>query len=363
MAAKTAQFFNGYEIPQIDNFDTRARESTWLRVLFVRLWFIVPLSLLGVFFAARASRAYGLLTGFVLCYALSIVLFFVTGRYRAATAPILCLFAAHAVVVLPSRLSTPRAAAAHAFALLVLVLSTSPRIFEVDDTMISFREHVHRARRLSELKGYPQALREIDAAIALYPKVAEGYIQRAIIHAAADNDFKAIEDYRRALGIDGRDPSVHYDLAQALRRVNLREQAVGSYRRAIEIDPSMAQAYNNMGIALREMGRLEEAIAAFRKTIEVAPRYRRAYNNLGASYAETGRIEEAVATFEETVRRFPRYANGYKNLAMAYASQKRARPALEAMRRYAELNPSDPTAAELIRKLEIAARADTSSAP
>ena len=63
-----------------------------------------------------------------------------------------------------------------------------------------------------------------------------------------------------------------------------------------------------------------------------------------------------------TTRRFPRYANGYKNLAMAYASQKRVRPALAAMQRYAALEPSDAAAKEVVRKLEIAAAADTSAA-
>jgi superkiller protein 3 len=228
--------------------------------------------------------------------------------------------------------------------------------------MLLYREQVHRARRLSQIGSYQPALREIDAAIALYPQVAEGYVQRAIVHGEARNHFKAIEDYQRALRIDEQDPSVHYDLAQALHRVNLREPAVTEYRRAIEIDPGMAQAYNNMGIVLRELGRIEEAVAAFRRAIEVAPRYRRAYNNLGVSYAEVERIDEAIAAFEETVRRFPDYASGYMNLAMAYTSQKRLRPALEAMRRYAALNPSDPNAAEMIRKLEIAVRADTSAA-
>jgi hypothetical protein len=44
---------------------------------------------------------------------------------------------------------------------------------------------------------------------------------------------------------------------------------------------------------------------------------------------------------------------------MAYAAQRRPRPALDAMRRYVDLNPADLDARELVRKLEIAAAADT----
>jgi superkiller protein 3 len=215
---------------------------------------------------------------------------------------------------------------------------------------------------LGELKRYAPALGEIDAAIAMFPKQSEGYVQRAIVHTKNGDDFKAIEDYGRALKIDPASASVHYDLAQALRRVNLSPQAVAEYDLAIRYDPDMLQAYNNKGVTLREIGRFDEAVATFRRVTEIAPTFVKGYNNLGACYAEMGRFDDAIAVFTETTRRFPDYANGYKNLAMAYAAQKRVRPALAAMYRYALLEPSDIGAKETIRKLEIAAAADTSSA-
>ena len=360
MARKAAMFFNGYEIPQIEDFGLHASESPWLHVLFVRLWFILPLALLGMVLSARANRA-TLLSGYVIAYAASIVVFFVTGRYRSQVAPVLCLFAGYALASLPGRARPPRRLAAALIALAVLFFATNPVLFRFDQDVVKFREHVHRGRRLAELKSFAPALREIDAAIAMFPKQAEGYVQRAIVHKKNGDDFKAIEDYGRALKIDPTAPSVHYDLAQALRRVNLKQQAVAEYELAIRYDPDMLQAYNNMGVTLREIGRFDEAVAAFRRVTEIAPTFAKGYNNLGACYAEMRRYDEAIAVFTETTRRFPDYANGFKNLAMAYAAQKRVRPALEAMRRYVTLEPSDIAAKEVIRKLEIAAAADTSS--
>ena len=362
LGIKTALFFNGYEVPQIESFEVESREQPWLRVLFVRLWLIMPLGILGMLLASRAAGERKLLYAYVLLYALSIVIFFVTGRYRSQVVPILCLFAGHALIALPHYARSVRPGAAFAVAGLVLAVITSPRLFAIDENMIAYRDQVRRGRRLSELHNYQPALREINKAIAIYPAEPEGYVHRAIIHRENNNDFKAIEDYSRALDIDPAQPTVHYDLAQSLRRVNLMEEATREYRRAIEYDPRMLQAYNNLGITFREMRRYDEAVNAFRKVIELFPSYQKAYNNLGASYAEMGRLEDAVATFQETTRRFPDYANGYKNLAMANAALRRPRPALDAMRRYAELNPGDGEARELVRKLEIAVRADTSGA-
>ena len=362
MARKLALFFNGYEVPQIESFDVHARESKLLHVLFVRTWFVTAFGLLGMVLAFRAVPASRLLTGYVFAYAVSIVVFFVTGRYRSQVVPVLCLFAGFALVSLPSLARHVRSLGSTALGLAILFVATNPAIFRLDENMLMFREYVHRGRRLSVTHQYQPALREIDHAIAIYPKEAEGYIHRAIVHKEGGDDFKAIEDYDRALKRDPDDPAVHYDLAQALRRVNLREQAVREYDLAIRYDPHMLQAYNNMGVTLRDMGRYEEAANVFKKVTQIAPYYPKAYNNLGALYADMGRHDDAIAVFEETTRRFPEYANGYKNLAMAYASQKRARPALAAMQRYVELEPTDAAAKEIVRKLEIAAAADTSAA-
>ncbi len=361
MARKVALFFNGYEIPQIESFDIAAREFSWLRVLFVRLWPVVALGVLGLALSWRAGRARGLIAGYVLVYAASIVIFFVTGRYRVQAIPMLCLFAGHALVTIPGRVQTVRAGAAAVVTVLVLFVVTSPALFADNPRVIEFGDHIHRARRLSLLRSFAPAVREASAAIALYPDLAEGYLQRAIVYKDQSNDLKAMEDYQKAIQIDGNQPGAHYNLAQCMRRVRLREQAVKEYRRSIELDPNMAEAYNNLGITLRELGHTDQAIVEFKNAIAREPRYRRAYNNLGASYAETGRIDEAIAVFKDTTRRFPDYPQGYKNLAMAYASLKQPWPALDAMRRYAELQPDDPTAAEAIRKLEIAARADSTS--
>lgn len=360
MGRKVALFFNGYEVPQIESFDVHVAEAPWLRVLFVRTWFVVAFGVFGMVLSVRRWRSDALLSGYVLAYAASIVLFFVTGRYRSQVVPVLCLFAGYALASLPAIAKRPRSIAAAAIGLALLFVATNPSIFRLEEDMVLFREYVHRGRRLSEVKSYPPALREIDRAIAIYPKQAEGYVQRAIVQKESGNDFGAIEDYNRALKLDPAAPSVHYDLAQSLRRVNLAKEAVREYDLAIRYDPNMLQAYNNMGVTLREMGRFDEAALAFRKVTELAPNYAKAYNNLGACYAEMGRHEDAIRVFEEMTRRFPDYPNGFKNLAMAYASQRRVRPALEAMRRYAALEPSDAQAKEIIRKLEIAAAADTS---
>ncbi len=152
---KTALFFNGYEVPQIESFDVEKTEQPWLRVLFVRLWPIMALGLFGMVMAARAWRGRALLYGYILVYAFSIIVFFVTGRYRCQTAPILCLFAGYAVTIVPGYFRVPRSGAAAAFALGILTLVTTPAIFRIDEHMIQFREQVRRGRATGGITKLP----------------------------------------------------------------------------------------------------------------------------------------------------------------------------------------------------------------
>lgn len=358
---KTAIFFNGYEVPQIESYEVARAKFPVLRALFVNFWMIVSLGLLGVFVTIRSWRRYFLLNGYVVSYALSIILFFVTSRYRIQVAPVLCLFAGHALVtVLPRVVRGGRRGVLLIGLLVLLVFSTRPGLFAIPADEIEWRERIHQARRLSEVGRRGEALQEIDRAVELHPEVAESYVQRAIIHKEAGDYFKAIDDYSKALRLIPDMSSVRYDLAQTLRRVKMYGPAIEEYEKAIQLDPVKMEAYNNLGITYMEMGDLDQAIESFEKVIEMDPEYIKAYNNLGAALAQRGDFTRAVAVLEEAIRIDPGYPNSHKNLAMVYAQLKRPQQAYEHLSRYAELEPGDKGALETLAKLRIAVSADTS---
>lgn len=360
LARKFAMFFNGYEIPQIEAYSLERERNPWLRVLFVNFWWVCSLGVLGLLFSLNQWRRHLLLSGFIVVYAASIIAFFVTARYRVQIAPLLCLFAAHALLVTaPAFVRSARRAVVFVGTFALLLLLVNPRLFAMDPTEVMFRQHIHDARRLSKLGQFDPALEEVGKAIALYPDFYEGYWQRAVINKEKNDLLKAIEDYARTLERKPGLPTVHYDFGQALRQLRMRSQAIDEYKAALALDPMMIEAHNNLGIVYREVKRYDEAIASFEKVIELDPRYTKAYNNLGASLAESGRVEEAVVVFTRAIDMFPDYANSYMNLAMAYVSLRRPRPAIEAVEGYLRLRPDDEAARELLGKLQVAAAADT----
>jgi Tfp pilus assembly protein PilF len=353
-------FFNAYEMPQIESYQAGRDRHSALRFLFVGFWFILSLGLMGMIYLLRQWRRYFLLYGYILSFAASIILFFITARYRVQIAPILCLFAAYALlVVLPRALSRAKHSLVPLIVLGIIVVSTRPGLFALPRKDVEWREHTHQARRLSRVNRHDEALEEISKAVAIHPEHHDSYIQRAIIYKNQRNYFKAIGDYSKALKIRPDLPTVHYDLGQSLRQVRMYEPAIEAYLKAVEIDPRMTQAYNNIGITYRALKNHAKAVEYFNKVIQIDPRYTKGYNNLGATLAESGDPDRAIEVLEKAIDIDPGYANSYKNLAMAQIQKQRVPAAAATLRKYLTLAPEDADAREILEQLDAVLRSDT----
>lgn len=357
---KTALLLNGYEVPQIESFEIARDQYGTLRMLFVGAWGMLSLGIFGGICLRREWKRLYFLYGYALALSLSIVLFFVASRYRVQIAPVICLFAAHALLVdLPDAMRGIRREISPIILFVVIVLGTHPALFALPVEDVRWREHCHEAYRWSKIGEYERALAEIDRAIEIHPNYAESYVQRAMIHKAHGNRFKAIDDYSRAIDIDPSRYTIHYDLAQALRQLKMYRPAIESYLKAIELNPLMLEAYNNLGIAYREVEDYENSVRYFEKVIEMDPRYAKAYNNLGASLAETGDLDGAIRAFEGAIEADPDYSSTYKNLAMAYVQKQRIQDAIDMLETYLRFVPGDSQAGEIFEKLRVVVEADT----
>jgi tetratricopeptide (TPR) repeat protein len=359
-ARKIALYFNGYEVPQIESFDIARAKYGTLQLLFINMWMLMSLGIMGMLYTVRRWRKYLLLNGYVLALSLSVVLFFVTSRYRVQIAPALALFAAFAMLdVLPRAFANLRKQIFPVVLLAVIVLATQPGLFALAKEDVQWREHTHEARRLSKVGQHDDALEEINKAIDIHPDYADSYIHRALIYKAAGKRFQVVEDYAHAVDLNPNLPTVQYDFGQILRQLKMYAPAVEAYRKAIELNPLMLEAHNNLGFTYRHLKRYSDANAQFRKVIELDPRYIKAYNNLGASLAESGRLDEAVDVLTRGIDVNPDYPNTYMNLAMIYIQKKEVRLAYPLLEKYIQLDPGDERAATVLQQLQVVIDGDT----
>ncbi len=122
MAKKTAFFLNNYEFPDILDIGFTSQFMPFLKLDLFGYGMIVVLGFCGIFLSWRQRNPSALLPGvFLAGYTLSVVLFFITARYRLPAAPIFMIFAAFAVHELIDALRFWKSKELMSFAVVALV--------------------------------------------------------------------------------------------------------------------------------------------------------------------------------------------------------------------------------------------------
>ena len=76
---------------------------------------------------------------------------------------------------------------------------------------------------------------------------------------------------RQALMVGGPDAQSCLNLANTLRALGSKPQALERYSQAAEIDPEFSDAWNNLGTLLVELGRPDDACVAFGRALKADP--------------------------------------------------------------------------------------------
>jgi tetratricopeptide (TPR) repeat protein len=285
MARKTAQVVNARELPRNADLYLHRAHSNLLAALAWRLGpFAFPFGLLAPLAAVGAliSRSYGapdptalerraVLGAFVVLYLGSVVLFFVTARYRLPALAIVTVFAAAGATWSWDQLRAGRERAVRS--LRRAALATFALAFVVVNAPLS------------------TALDRVDFEAELYSTVASGY------RSTGDLD-RARRFALRSLAVDPLHAAGHRELGTVLAAVGELGEAESHLRRAIEIDPNTSQARWLLGDLLGRQGRYAEAIEVYEAALEIDPTCPEAHVGLGDALDEVGRPDAALSHYE-----------------------------------------------------------------
>ncbi|HEU4532917.1 MAG TPA: Sir2 family NAD-dependent protein deacetylase [Polyangiaceae bacterium] len=133
------------------------------------------------------------------------------------------------------------------------------------------------------------------------PEVAQ-LLQRGVSALLAGDARAAAEALDAALKRRAFDPSLHFNLAVALRLRGDLPRALGHARLAAELAGS-APAYVLHGVHLQLAGARERALLCFERALALEPSYRLASMYLALGYREIGRRADAIAGLERALAR------------------------------------------------------------
>jgi len=264
-------FFHPMEIPQLGaSFDWQRSRAWPLRFPLDARW-ILLLALLAPLIKGSNGLPRGLAYAFVLfgSYSLSVILFFVTARYRIPIMPVAIVLAS---VSLDRALNHCSSRAWRSWALAGVFLLTGILAFRAEPDI-------------------PAAgLGERHRGLALYER----------------GDFHQAEEVLRSALQTDASPKTRIALALALRGLGRDEEARRELEGALTARSDDPDATFHLGILLWETERNEGAARAlFGRTLAVRPTFADAHFNLGAIELATGHMAAAQRAFEAALEFAP----------------------------------------------------------
>jgi Tfp pilus assembly protein PilF len=139
-----------------------------------------------------------------------------------------------------------------------------------DEEKAAYREraYINRGEFLRGAGRNGEALADFDRAIALNPRLAEGYVRRATVHLETGNAAAALPDLDRALALDPHNAPAFTRRCHARVLLRQGEEALADCQRATALDPADPESWLLTGMAQQSVGRRDAAVASFRRALE-----------------------------------------------------------------------------------------------
>ncbi len=311
---------------------------------------LVPFAVLGIIAAWPDRSRTGVYYAIAAAYAASVVLFYVSARYRMPLVPLLILFAVAGLSSLTTFLRTAgslKIAAASATIGAVLVVANLPLL---SANLMRATTETNLGVALQTDGRLHEAETHYRRALAIQPDHAPAYVNLGMVLVALSRPGEAIDSYKRAIELGSEDVNLDVKLGNALLQAGRAPEAVESFRRAIAAGRAAAETYTNLGVALLRSGRQEEAISAYKESLKVDPKNGVLYLRLGSLLAEREQFREAIDVFRAGLALVPDSPQGHNNLGGALAASGRT---AEAIAEFEQALRLDPNLVSARRNLEL----------
>jgi len=342
-ARKAKDLVAGREIPRNQDAYVYRRESSLLSILLWRhglsfpFGLIAPLALAGLALGPGADggpdrrEALRLLLLYAAFYAVSVLLFFPTDRYRLPLVPAAALLAGRFLAALPAGLTRPRT---------VVALLCGLVLFNLDAGRASEsfpeEEALNRAYAL-RMKGRLEDARDAyRQAIALNPHRIDPYNALATMAADEGRWEDVIQRYTELLQEAPDFADVRRSLGEAYQAAGRNTEARREWKIAVQLAPGGGLALADLCLSYYEEGVLVDAAPYCERAVEARPDLPEPHLAMGLVARALHRRERARAELTEAARLFPEGAPG----------RLKAEEILDIMRRRDRRAPGDPATPE-----------------
>jgi predicted O-linked N-acetylglucosamine transferase (SPINDLY family) len=184
----------------------------------------------------------------------------------------------------------------------------------------------------------------IDRAVAVNPRSAAAFYNRAGILREMARLEEALDSYDRALALRADHYAALNNRGAVLHDLKRYTEAVASFDRAIAAKPDHTDTYSNRGTTLVELGRFKDALESFDRSLALGPESAVVLFGRGNALAGLGRLEEALAAYESALSLMPFDARILNNRGTILARMSRYEESVDSFNRAIVADPHDAEA-------------------
>ncbi len=355
MLKKLHLLLAGHEISNTEDIYYQRRFSgllgllMWEGLIAFPFGLILPLALLGLALKFSWRRQSHLLL-FGMGYAVTIVLFFVTARYRLALVPVLCLWSAAGIYetldIIRQKRFLPYILTFLSFAALVILLNRNPlkgeEISYFDGAMNVGNKYLVKGQYAEALGAFqeaqtrdPAAARAASGAAAALlklgqPEKAKLELEKAVLYEPSlipaqnnlgrllleeGNPAQAEKHFEAVLRLDSSNVTAQRGLADVAWKRGDYPLAEAHYQRAHDLGATDKQVMTRWAEALWQQGKYAEALQINTQLLAALPNDARVHYNQACLYIACDSTEQAAGELETVLRLDPKMVEAGKLLA------------------------------------------------
>ena len=253
---------------------------------------------------------------FIFAYFISVLPYFIAGRYRIPVLPFMLLFGAYGLARALRWLRARRWGYAAGYALLLAAAGAAASWNAAGYEASAGTWHLRRALAWSADGRDDKAMEEYQTALENGADAALVNINMGRIRARLGDSEGAVAYYEKALAADAGNCVAHNNIGYELYRLGRTEDALKHYRAAIEANPLFALPRINLGIALHDAGDAYGAVKEFRAALELDPANAGAAYNLGRTLAALDEVRDAFDAYSKAIAIKPDFVEAHNNLGL-----------------------------------------------
>lgn len=189
-----------------------------------------------------------------------------------------------------------------------------------DDTKALVAALIDRAAAMCGSHRAEQAPSDLDRAIALDPKNARAYRERAKCYRVIGRLDRALADANEAVRLDPTNADAFETRGNVFNINRQYDRAIDDYNAALRLDPNFAQAFMDRGAAYYFKADYDRALENYDQAIKLDSKRAQAFSNRGAVYKKLGRHELALTDESEAIRLDPTMPEFFDNRGLSYAA-------------------------------------------